>query len=84
MIVTHSHPVDPGNGETPNNHNHTKTEICLYSNIHFDFYTISPEIHFENYDIPDFKNCISYNEDSNYKFLIPQKKLRGPPSFQVL
>lgn len=38
IVVTHSHAFDK-DGETPTSeHEHSKTEICLYSCLHFDFY----------------------------------------------
>lgn len=38
IVVTHSHPLDVAGDLPVTNHDHTKTEICLYSNLHFDFY----------------------------------------------
>jgi hypothetical protein len=38
IVVTHSHPFNKESNERANKHNHSKTEICLYSSLHFDFY----------------------------------------------
>ncbi len=38
IVVTHSHPFNKESNEPINKHDHSKTEICLYSSLHFDFY----------------------------------------------
>lgn len=38
IVVTHSHPIDKDGDAPINKHNHSKSEICLYSCLHFDFY----------------------------------------------
>ncbi|MCY1720592.1 hypothetical protein OU798_09580 [Prolixibacteraceae bacterium Z1-6] len=43
IVITHSHPLDKESDDPINKHNHSKTEICLYSSLHFDFYE-APQI----------------------------------------
>ena len=50
MVITHSHPLDKNSEGSDNDHHHNKTEICFFSNIHFDYYSVSPEIQLKIYD----------------------------------
>lgn len=80
IAITHAHPFEK-EGETPiNEHDHSKTEICLYSNLNFDLYetTVTAELEVSlnevviNYFV---KNdlCLS---DVHFLKTVP----RGPPS----
>lgn len=40
MVVTHSHPVDCQEESPIKNHEHSTSEICLYSSLHFDVYNV--------------------------------------------
>jgi hypothetical protein len=83
MVVTHSHPIDDQHGDSSDNHNHSKNEICFYSAVHFDYFLITSELQIlENINFIS-KDYIIRNEDYfHFKFSL-HKTLRGPPAFQI-
>jgi len=80
LVITHSHPLD----KDVNNHDHTETEICFFANLHFDFFTFTPEIQIGNFENSSFQEYIIYDNKSTYSSTFLQIKLRGPPVFQVI
>lgn len=79
IVITHSHPFDSDNDKPISAHEHSKTEICLYSSLHLDYYTLSPLFNFKIELNERHKKFFIRDEqvDSNSSFLtiIP----RGPP-----
>lgn len=81
IVITHSHPVNHSGHDPLSAHDHSDSEICFYHLVQFDFFSVSPEIHFtiqadlsgEKYYVTDEKSC--------QQFLLHQNYNRGPPSF---
>ncbi len=80
IVVTHSHPVDNEGGVPLNEHDHSKTEICLFSSLHFDFYEAPIFADLKVKLSETHKNYFVENEQvdtfSPYLNIIP----RGPPA----
>lgn len=83
MVITHSHPLDKNSEGADNNHHHNKTEICFFSNIHFDYYSVSPEIQLEIYDVPVTLGFHNDGEKKIESHILLHKQLRAPPVFQL-
>lgn len=83
MVVTHSHPFTSHNGESNNNHKHSKNEICFYSTFHFDYFNITPELQISDNYYPISRGYFIHNEEYFHLTLSLHKTLRGPPAFQI-
>lgn len=83
LIIVHSHPVSSKNGEPINKHHHSNVEICIYSQIHFDYYNIPPSIQIWFSDAVDSHEFFIYNESFLNSSGFHTKTLRGPPVFQI-
>jgi hypothetical protein len=80
IVVTHSHPFNHEDDTPVSDHKHSKTEICLFSCLNFDFYENSRLVEL-NINLDEIhKNYFVRNEhvESLPSFLksIP----RGPPA----
>ena len=72
VVVTHSHPVDGGDEIPINEHDHTKSEICLYSSLHFD-------IDDDNLSSPCLLAELS---EEDYKYFVSDDELQKTEIFQ--
>ncbi len=83
MVVSHSHPLNGDDSENPEDHSHTKNEICFYSSFNFDYYNITNEFQLglnQNFLIKDYEvRSVGINDFKNLFF----NKFRGPPCFQI-
>lgn len=79
IVVTHSHPVDTKNGKPIQDHNHTKTEICLFHCLNFDYYTFSSEININFHNNAFSENYIINNDSANISIYQNFTPLRAPP-----
>lgn len=79
IVITHSHPVDHDQNKPINDHNHTKTEICLYQSLQFEFFRVSPElvVVFGNNNL--ITGYISFDFISDYNSTVLASVSRGPP-----
>ena len=79
VVVTHSHPIDPSGDEPIENHKHSKTEICFFNTVHFDYYDTTKfvTIDFEQDEI--HHNFLVRNEQFYGSVLSLTKAPRGPP-----
>jgi hypothetical protein len=79
IVVTHSHPFDAENDNPFESHQHTKTEICFFSQLNFDYYNFSPDLQVLSVEPPEcilpfLKKEVYYNSVSLF-----QPDPRGPP-----
>ncbi len=84
VVITHSHPVNHNNNEPIQNHGHTKTEICFFNNVHFDFYNIAePPSCFAHVNE---RPVVFHISDSRfvYSVFFIKSDPRGPPSVDVI
>lgn len=80
IVISHSHPFDGESDMPQKQHDHSKTEICLYSALNFDFYE-TPHFCELNVDVVEVHNKYFTQDDpleyfSTFLKLIP----RGPPA----
>lgn len=79
IVVTHSHPVDNKEGVPINEHDHSKSEIFLYSCLHFDFYE-APVLTELMVNLSEtHKNYFTKNDQVNSSLLFLKTVPRGPP-----
>jgi hypothetical protein len=79
IVVTHSHPVKHADHEPINAHDHSESEICFYHLVHFDYFSVTPEIQFnfnrlvftEQYLVTDTRNPLQNFSKQDF--------IRGPP-----
>lgn len=83
MVITHSHPLDKNSEDSNGDHHHNKTEICFFSNIHFDYYLVSPQIQLEIYDVPIALGFYISDDKNTETDILHHKQLRAPPAFQL-
>ncbi|MFV0593549.1 MAG: hypothetical protein ACK5M7_19410 [Draconibacterium sp.] len=65
MVVTHAHPMHPAKGEPANHHNHSKTEICFFSTLHFDIA-----------ELPSYINTIAKLQEIHHEYFVKNDVLR--------
>jgi len=79
IVVTHSHPLNSENENPVENHQHTKTEICLFSQLNFDYYIFSQELQILAVEPPEFIQPFLKKDDNYKSVLLFQPDPRGPP-----
>ena len=79
LVITHSHPLDKNSDDPINSHDHTKTEICLFSLLNINLHTSTPEnvIGFEPTEISE----IILSTNIHFEYTSPNFQIapRGPP-----
>jgi hypothetical protein len=83
VIVVHAHPVSHQEGVPINEHSHSKTEICFYHIIKFDFYTLSAEIVIEETQPAATDKVVLSEVRIWQKLFIHHPVTRGPPAITV-
>jgi hypothetical protein len=79
IVVTHSHPVNNEKGSPINDHKHSEPELCLFQNLHIEYYTISDEIEIDFQRSLSPQNFFIQNEKKSYFSLYHQIIPRAPP-----
>ncbi len=80
IVVTHSHPVDTSGDIPINQHDHTKTEICLFCSLHLDFYDV-PELTELHVNLCEQHHSYFQYYNHNYTAPVFLKPVpRGPPA----
>lgn len=79
FVVTHSHPLDSGKGQPLQNHEHSKIEICFFSQVNFDFFSFTPELIFKPHVTPANTNFFIRDENARDFSFILHPFQRGPP-----
>jgi hypothetical protein len=83
VIVVHAHPVSHQEGIPINEHSHSKTEICFYHIVKFDYYTLSAEIVVEETQSAVTSHIVLAEAKYRLSPLIQHHDTRGPPAILV-
>jgi hypothetical protein len=83
VVVVHTHPVSHQEGVPINEHSHSKTEICFYQIINFDYFTCTADIIIEEIQPAFATHIVSAEEKLRLTQLIQHHDNRGPPAIQV-
>ena len=82
MVVTHSHPFQPGEDGSEAGHSHSKTEICFYAGLSSDLYHAEPVLQLLPHE--GFVSVAKwfFKEESKSLQSLFSFGLRGPPALQ--
>ena len=83
MVVTHTHPFEHGENGNADGHNHSKTEICFYAGLSFDFYLAEPSAQLLHSEGLVSENTTEACENFKQHQSVYQIGLRGPPALQI-
>jgi hypothetical protein len=83
MVITHSHPFDHSENEKQANHNHSKTEICFYASVNFDYYDSEPVLQLLFFKREIICQTLVFNQKSTFQKSVFQFGPRGPPVLQI-
>jgi hypothetical protein len=83
VIVVHAHPVSHQEGIPINEHSHSKTEICFYHIVKFDYYTLSAEIFIEEIQPAAIDQVVFCEVRTWQRPFFHHPDSRGSPSISV-
>ncbi len=80
LVATHSHPLDKKSDDPVKSHDHSQSEICLFSVLNIDLHTATAE-YFIDFKTPDNPGTFLV-ADIQIEYTSPNYQLvpRGPPS----
>jgi hypothetical protein len=83
VIVVHAHPVSHQDRTPINEHSHSKTEICFYQTVNFEYYTLSEETGIEETQ-PVVTDHVVFSKERGWEMpFFNHHDTRGPPAIQI-
>jgi hypothetical protein len=79
IVISHSHPVNHATHEPINEHDHSESEICFYHLVHFEYFSVTPEIQINFNCYLLFENYFSAHTKNSKQYFFKQDLIRGPP-----
>jgi hypothetical protein len=81
IVITHSHPIPQNDGEPKKEHDHTKTEICFFHQVNFNYFTYPHQFEIPRAFVTNQLSYFLFNERKITSLCTELPVNRGPPSF---